>query len=132
MATAISASPLSTARRAGSRCASPSSSTAPPRSRVFGSTAPNKADGASPTRPAPMRPTGPKAQDMADPAAEGHAPDRLDLAALYAESEIGQMLAALDDDLVGLLPVKRRIREITAHLFVTRARQMMGLATGTP
>ncbi|HEY1856171.1 CbbX protein [Acidocella sp.] len=69
---------------------------------------------------------------MADPAAEGHAPDRLDLAALYAESEIGQMLAALDDDLVGLLPVKRRIREITAHLFVTRARQMMGLATGTP
>jgi probable Rubsico expression protein CbbX len=59
-------------------------------------------------------------------------PDRLDLAALYADSEVGRMLAALDDDLIGLLPVKRRIREITAYLFVTRARQMMGLATGTP
>ena len=28
--------------------------------------------------------------------------------------------------------MKRRIREIAAYLFVTRARQMMGLATGTP
>ncbi len=66
---------------------------------------------------------------MAD---EFPAPDRFDLAALYADSEVGRILTALDQELVGLAPVKRRIREITAYLFVTRARQMMDLATGTP
>jgi probable Rubsico expression protein CbbX len=67
-----------------------------------------------------------------EPVMEFGGPDQLDLSALYADSEVGQMLAALDSELVGLVPVKRRIREITAYLFVTKARQMMGLATGTP
>lgn len=59
-------------------------------------------------------------------------PRRLDLAALYRDSEIGPLLAELDADLVGLAPVKRRIREIAAHLLVTRARRELGLETSAP
>lgn len=57
---------------------------------------------------------------------------RADLAALYRESGIGDVLAELDRDLVGLAPVKTRIREIAAHLLVERARESLGLATGAP
>lgn len=59
-------------------------------------------------------------------------PDRLDLAALWREAEIGPLLAELDRDLVGLEPVKRRIREIAAHLLVSRARSILGLETSPP
>ncbi len=45
--------------------------------------------------------------------------------------EIGQLLAELDRELVGLAPVKRRIAEIAALLAVDRARASMGLP-GTP
>ena len=70
----------------------------------------------------------------ADPAIapETARPRRLDLAALYRDSEIGPLLAELDADLVGLAPVKRRIREIAAHLLVTRARRELGLETSAP
>jgi probable Rubsico expression protein CbbX len=57
---------------------------------------------------------------------------RIDLRALYADSEIGSLLAELDNDLVGLEPVKRRIREIAAFLLVTRARQQLGFSSGAP
>jgi probable Rubsico expression protein CbbX len=57
---------------------------------------------------------------------------RIDLRALYAESEIGPLLAELDNDLVGLEPVKRRIREIAAFLLVTRAREQLGFSSGAP
>ncbi|MER2605584.1 MAG: CbbX protein [Siculibacillus sp.] len=56
----------------------------------------------------------------------------LDLAELYRRSEIGPLLAELDRDLVGLVPVKTRIREIAAHLLVTRARSELGLTTSPP
>jgi len=56
----------------------------------------------------------------------------LDLQALYAETDIGALLAELDRDLVGLAPVKQRIREIAAFLLVTRAREKLGLSSGTP
>ncbi len=59
-------------------------------------------------------------------------PDRLDLAALWRETEIGPLLAELDRDLIGLKPVKDRIREIAAHLLVTKARKIMGLETSPP
>ncbi len=58
--------------------------------------------------------------------------DRLDLAALWRETEIGPLLAELDRDLIGLKPVKDRIREIAAHLLVTKARKIMGLETSPP
>jgi probable Rubsico expression protein CbbX len=58
--------------------------------------------------------------------------DRIDLAALYADSEIGEVLERLDRDLVGLAPVKARIREIAALLLVERARRQVGIAAGQP
>ena len=57
---------------------------------------------------------------------------RIDLRTLYADSEIGPLLAELDNDLVGLEPVKRRLREIAAFLLVTRAREQLGLSSGAP
>ncbi|MEP9349747.1 CbbX protein [Xanthobacter sp. KR7-225] len=57
---------------------------------------------------------------------------RLDLGALFADSEVPQFLAELERDLIGLRPVKRRIREIAAHLVVGRAREMVGLTSGAP
>ncbi|KXV03652.1 rubsico expression protein CbbX [Caballeronia megalochromosomata] len=55
-----------------------------------------------------------------------------DLMALYRESRIGEVLAELDRDLIGLAPVKTRIREIAAHLLVERARKTLGIASGAP
>jgi len=46
----------------------------------------------------------------------------VDLVALFRESTVGDVLAELDRDLVGLTPVKTRIREIAAQLLVERAR----------
>jgi probable Rubsico expression protein CbbX len=57
---------------------------------------------------------------------------RLDLAEMYRESEIGPLLAELDRDLIGLEPVKRRIREIAAYLLVSKARAKLGLEASTP
>ena len=42
------------------------------------------------------------------------------------------MLAELDRELIGLAPVKKRIREIAALLLVENARKAMGLAHETP
>jgi probable Rubsico expression protein CbbX len=60
------------------------------------------------------------------------AADRVDLEALYAQSAAGEVLAALDRDLVGLAPVKARIQEIAALLLVDRARRQLGLSAGPP
>lgn len=59
-------------------------------------------------------------------------PAKLDLAAMYRESEIGPLLAELDRDLIGLQPVKNRIREIAAYLLVAKARRELGLEASTP
>jgi probable Rubsico expression protein CbbX len=45
---------------------------------------------------------------------------------------VGETLDRLDRELVGLAPVKRRIREIAAFLLVSRAREQVGLSTGAP
>ncbi len=60
------------------------------------------------------------------------APDALDLLALYRESGIESVFEQLDDELVGLLPVKSRIREIAALLLVDKARDSQGLSAGAP
>ncbi|HEY3317391.1 MAG TPA: CbbX protein [Coriobacteriia bacterium] len=57
---------------------------------------------------------------------------RVDLGAEYEASGIGEVLDALDRDLVGLEPVKRRVREIAALLLVERVRDRMGLAAEPP
>ncbi|MFG1477332.1 CbbX protein [Xanthobacter sp. V4C-4] len=56
----------------------------------------------------------------------------LDLGLLFTESEVPEFLAELESDLIGLKPVKRRIREIAAHLVIGRAREALGLTSGAP
>jgi len=56
----------------------------------------------------------------------------VDLAGLYRDSGIAAVLDELDRDLVGLVPVKTRIREIAALLIVERARSQLDLASGAP
>ncbi|HET9257933.1 MAG TPA: CbbX protein [Pseudonocardiaceae bacterium] len=57
---------------------------------------------------------------------------RVDLAQERAETGIDQVFTSLDADLVGLAPVKNRIREIAALLLVDRARAKFGLSTSRP
>ncbi|MDP2412211.1 MAG: CbbX protein [Pseudolabrys sp.] len=56
----------------------------------------------------------------------------LDIDALYSESRIGEMLEALERDLIGLAPVKRRVREIAALLLIEKLRRSVGLHAGPP
>ncbi len=56
----------------------------------------------------------------------------VDLKALQAEADIATPIAELERDLVGLAPVKQRIREIAAFLLVARAREQVGLVCGPP
>ena len=56
----------------------------------------------------------------------------VDLAAAFRESQIQEVLDKLDRDLVGLKPVKTRIREIAALLLVDRLRRSLELAAEAP
>jgi probable Rubsico expression protein CbbX len=56
----------------------------------------------------------------------------LDLATALADSNVESLLATLDAELVGLAPVKTRIREIAALLLVEKLRMQVGLSTGQP
>jgi probable Rubsico expression protein CbbX len=60
------------------------------------------------------------------------APQTVDLARAYASSGVGEVLAQLDRELVGLRPVKARIREIAALLLVDKLRREHGLAAQPP
>jgi SpoVK/Ycf46/Vps4 family AAA+-type ATPase len=55
-----------------------------------------------------------------------------DIDEIYRESNIQQVLDELERELVGLAPVKTRIREIAALLLVARLREQMGLSTEPP
>jgi probable Rubsico expression protein CbbX len=56
----------------------------------------------------------------------------LDIDALYRESNVQQSLDALDRELVGLVPVKSRVREIAALLLVEKLRRSIGLHADPP
>jgi probable Rubsico expression protein CbbX len=56
----------------------------------------------------------------------------LDLDTLYRESGVGETLDALERELIGLQPVKTRVREIAALLLVERLRRTVGLEAGAP
>jgi len=56
----------------------------------------------------------------------------LDLDALYRESNVRDSLDALDRELVGLAPVKGRVREIAALLLVEKLRRSIGLQAEPP
>ena len=59
-------------------------------------------------------------------------PEFFDLDGEFARSNVQEVLDKLDRELVGLAPVKQRIREIAALLVVDRARKQVGLATTAP
>jgi probable Rubsico expression protein CbbX len=56
----------------------------------------------------------------------------IDLATSFEASGVGPVLEQLDRELVGLKPVKRRIREIAALLLVDRLRRDVGLTAQPP
>ena len=60
------------------------------------------------------------------------APQTVDLARAFADSGVGEVLAQLDRELVGLRPVKARIREVAALLLVDKLRREVGLAAQPP
>ena len=65
-------------------------------------------------------------------AAADDRPSEVDLRAEFESSGVKAVLDELDRELVGLGPVKRRIRETAALLLVDRAREQMGLARTSP
>ncbi|PWB79596.1 MAG: CbbX protein [Methylocystaceae bacterium] len=58
--------------------------------------------------------------------------DVIDLAAELKSSGIEQVLGELDAELVGLAPVKRRIRQIASLLLVERVRERLALTSRAP
>ena len=58
-------------------------------------------------------------------------PATVDLQALLREANVLDVIETLDRELIGLAPVKQRIRDIAAYLVVSKARAALGL-TGAP
>jgi probable Rubsico expression protein CbbX len=58
--------------------------------------------------------------------------EAIDLRKEFEAVDIASVLAQLDRELIGLAPVKTRIREIASLLLVERIRQKMALATSFP
>jgi probable Rubsico expression protein CbbX len=56
----------------------------------------------------------------------------IDLRAIWNESGVQAVLDKLDAELIGLAPVKKRIREIASLLVVDKVRRDMQLAAGAP
>ncbi len=67
-----------------------------------------------------------------EPNTEPRTDGRVDLADDYRSSGVADVLGELDRELIGLAPVKTRIRETAALLLVDRARRKLGLAHETP
>ena len=80
----------------------------------------------------PLQPTaGPQPQAEIVEQKEGD-PLTVDLRGAYDAAGIQAVLDQLDQELVGLRPVKARIREIAALLVVNRARRELGLESAPP
>ncbi|MEI8702287.1 CbbX protein [Mesorhizobium sp. ISC15] len=71
---------------------------------------------------------------MLDAIAKGAAAqdESFDLQAEFEASNIDEVMDKLDRELVGLKPIKTRIREIAALLLVDRLRRKFGLTSGAP
>ena len=59
-------------------------------------------------------------------------PSAVDLNAILKEANVFEVLDQLDRELIGLAPVKRRIREIASFLVVSKARAAMGIEADSP
>jgi probable Rubsico expression protein CbbX len=62
----------------------------------------------------------------------GGQPGALDLDAALRDSHVGEVLDELERELVGLAPVKSRIRDIAALLLIDKLRRNLGLTAGPP
>ena len=69
---------------------------------------------------------------MMDQDVQAPKPTTVDLKAEYEASGVREILDELDRELIGLAPVKSRIRETAALLLVERARKSLGLSHETP
>jgi probable Rubsico expression protein CbbX len=58
--------------------------------------------------------------------------EQIDVGAALRDSQVEQVLSELDTDLIGLAPVKERIRQIASLLLVEKLRERVGLATEPP
>ncbi|MGB8276760.1 MAG: CbbX protein [Methylovirgula sp.] len=58
--------------------------------------------------------------------------ENVDLRRELADTHVGEVLDRLDAELIGLKPVKLRIRQIAALLLVDRVRRRIGLSSETP
>ncbi len=56
----------------------------------------------------------------------------VDLKALLADSHVSDVIDQLEQELVGLKPVKQRVREIAAFLLVSKAREQLGIESEMP
>src|SRR5271156_2572226 len=59
-------------------------------------------------------------------------PERIDLRALLASSQVNEVLDELDRELIGVKPLKARVRDIASLLLIERARAQLGLVAGSP
>ena len=59
-------------------------------------------------------------------------PDSIDLQQILRDAEVEPVIAQLDNELIGLAPVKARIREIAAFLVISRVRAGLGLEAAPP
>ena len=66
------------------------------------------------------------------PASPVPMPSSVDLGAILREARVTEALEQLDRELVGLAPVKTRLREIAAFLAVEKARSEFGMVSGPP
>lgn len=58
--------------------------------------------------------------------------ERVNLQSILQEADVLSVLDQLDRELVGLAPVKKRLREIAAFLVVSKARSQLGIEAATP
>jgi probable Rubsico expression protein CbbX len=66
------------------------------------------------------------------PVSETALDSSVDIADVLQQTQVLEVLQKLDDELVGLIPVKTRIREIAALLLVDRMRTTIGLTSRAP
>ena len=83
------------------------------------------------TMPARTRPAGP-ARRTRKRGETLHQDATVTLAGESRDAGVDELLVALDGELVGLLPVKKKVAEIGSLLLVDRARQRFGLAASRP
>jgi len=56
----------------------------------------------------------------------------VDLQAMLADAHVSDVIEQLDNDLIGLAPVKQRVRQIAAFLLVAKARAQVGIESEQP